>query len=100
MKERACPVCKCTSFYVKNPRDAFEVFEFRVEEGRVFFDPEEDGEEVPALGVETETYCTRCSWHDRFAALQGPGEPAGPPSPGPGAQEEETVFQSREEDGS
>jgi len=66
---KACPTCRSTSFYVKNPRDAWEVFEFRVGEDGIVFEPDEDGREPPAVGETTETHCARCSWHGRFGTL-------------------------------
>ena len=69
MKDKACPVCKSTSFYVKSPHDAFEVFEFHFGAGGFVLDPEEDVDQAPAVDGETETYCTRCAWHDKFASL-------------------------------
>ncbi len=69
MNDGKCPLCKSQRFYVKNPQDAYEVYEFRLEQGKIVFDPEEDDGDAPDIEGETETYCTRCSWHDKFKTL-------------------------------
>jgi hypothetical protein len=69
MKNGTCPLCQSRSFYVKNPQDSYEVHEFHLEQGKIVFEPEEDAGEAPDIEEGTETYCTRCSWHDKFRML-------------------------------
>jgi hypothetical protein len=59
----ACPICKSDHFYVKDPDDEFETYEFQVQkEGLDFQDP--DQKELASPLVATgEIYCSRCSWH-------------------------------------
>jgi hypothetical protein len=60
-----CPVCGSQRFFVKDPDDDYDTHEFDLQEGQPVFadDPQE-------ILPETETYCCRCSWHDRFKTLQ------------------------------
>ncbi len=60
-----CPVCGCQRFFIKDPADEYETHEFDVKQGR----PEFEGDAWEVL-PETETHCTRCSWHDRFDKLK------------------------------
>jgi hypothetical protein len=66
-----CPFCGSQSFYIKDPEDQYEIYEFDLEEGRVQFRPgEEETVEPPAIRDETETYCGLCSWHGKFNTLK------------------------------
>ena len=71
MSETECPLCGSQSFYVKDPEDQFEVYEFDLNEGEVVFDPDTNEAELPEVVEETETYCNKCAWHDRFETLKG-----------------------------
>jgi hypothetical protein len=64
-----CPLCGCQEFYVKNPEDEFEIFEFSVAGGRVEFH-ETDAGSAPDVQGDTETSCNRCSWHGRLNDLK------------------------------
>ena len=70
MSEAKCPLCGSQRFYVKDPEDEYEIYEFDLNEGEAVFDPETNEEEVPAIVEETETYCNTCAWHDKFKALK------------------------------
>ena len=70
MSEAKCPLCGSQRFYVKDPEDEYEIYEFDLNEGEVLFDPETNEEEPPAIVEETETYCNTCAWHDKFKALK------------------------------
>jgi len=65
-----CPLCGCQNFFLKNPNDEFETYEFSVASGDVSFSGDADG--APAEGVQktTETFCNRCSWHGPFQELK------------------------------
>ena len=69
MPDKKCPLCSSNRFYVKDPEDAYEMYEFDLENGELVFPEEEDISEVPAIEENTETYCTRCSWHGKFNTL-------------------------------
>jgi hypothetical protein len=64
-----CPICGCEKFYVKNPEDEFETFEFRIDDGRVAHGSE-TGADVPEVGIATETFCNKCSWHGKLGELK------------------------------
>ena len=34
-----CPVCGCIKFYVKDPADEYETYEFECNDGVICFDP-------------------------------------------------------------
>jgi hypothetical protein len=61
-----CPICGCQKFFVKDPADEYETYEFDLQDGQAVFpaDPQE-------MTGDTETYCHRCSWHGPFAKLKG-----------------------------
>ena len=65
-----CPLCGCQDFYIKNPDDEFETYEFSVGSGEVRFSA--DGDEPSAADVRdtTETFCNRCAWHGKLEDLR------------------------------
>lgn len=69
MKTGKCPDCGCRRFYIKDIEDQFTIYEFDLEEsGKVVFEEEPDSE-TGELQEETEVYCDRCAWHDKFKSL-------------------------------
>lgn len=70
MSSMKCPDCGAKRFYVKDPEDQYNIFEFDLEDGGVIrFDEGSDTGSIEVLD-ETETYCDRCAWHDTFKALK------------------------------
>lgn len=69
MTDKKCPVCGCKQFYVKNPDDEYDIYEFECKEGEICFDPEVDASDAPEVDEGTETYCNDCAWHDKFEKL-------------------------------
>jgi hypothetical protein len=70
MSSMKCPDCGAKRFYVKDPEDQYNVFEFNLsEEGVVSFDEESCSDQIE-VREETETYCDRCAWHDKFKTLK------------------------------
>jgi len=65
-----CPVCGCEKFYVKDPDDEFDCYAFECKEGEICFEPDVDPSEAPGVEDDTETYCNRCAWHDKFRTLK------------------------------
>ncbi|MDL2275832.1 hypothetical protein LJC22_06880 [Desulfosarcina sp. OttesenSCG-928-G10] len=63
-----CPICGCDIFYVKSPDDAYEIFEFRVDDGKVVW-LTGDAEEMPEITPDTEVYCNICAWHGKFSDI-------------------------------
>lgn len=72
MPESKCPYCGSQSFYVKDPQDQYEIYEFDLKCGKVQFKPGEEDFQLPAIGDDTETYCGVCSWHGKFNTLNRP----------------------------
>lgn len=70
MSESKCPVCSSQNFFVKDPDDPYEIYEFDLQEGEIVFRTEGDESELPEIEGETETYCNRCAWHDKLRTLR------------------------------
>ena len=64
-----CPLCGCTEFYVKDPDDEYDIYEFTCKDGSVAFDAEVDVKDVPEISDATETYCDKCAWHGKMETL-------------------------------
>lgn len=64
---RECPLCGCTTFYVRDPEDAFEIFTFELSHEGPAFEEELDPEQE--LFPEREVFCNRCSWHGAYAQI-------------------------------
>ena len=70
MSGSSCPCCGSQGFYVKDPEDQYEIFEFDLQGGKVQFKPgEEATSSPPDIRDDTETYCGTCSWHGKFNSL-------------------------------
>jgi hypothetical protein len=66
-----CPDCGAQRFYVKDPEDQYNIFEFDLREGEIVFtDSQVESEQPPEVNEETETFCDRCAWHDKFKSLK------------------------------
>jgi Zn finger protein HypA/HybF involved in hydrogenase expression len=72
MQEEKCPACGSHRFYVKNPDDEYDVREFECRDGEIIFEEsEEDPEDpAPAITPKTQTYCSKCAWHDCYEVLK------------------------------
>ena len=42
MTQSKCPVCGCKKFYVKNPDDEYDIYEFKCKEGEICFEEDLD----------------------------------------------------------
>jgi hypothetical protein len=69
-KAMECPLCGCQDFFIKDPQDEFETYEFSVSGGELRFRADAEGAEVPEVRDATETYCNRCAWHGRYQELK------------------------------
>lgn len=65
-----CPICQCEQFYIKDPDDAFETYEFECKEGEICFDENTDASGAPEIVGNTDTWCNRCAWHGPFKELK------------------------------
>jgi hypothetical protein len=70
-----CPLCGCEEFFVRDPADEFETYEFSLAKDSVEFAAGTDAAGAPAVGEDTETFCNRCSWHGRLDELKGDRTP-------------------------
>lgn len=70
MAEMKCPDCGCQSFFVKDPEDQYELFEFELKEGEIISSAKKTDHTPLEVEEETETYCDRCAWHDKFKTLK------------------------------
>lgn len=70
MRQSKCPACGCEKFYVKNPDDEYDIYEFECRDGEACFDEDPDGDECPEIDPGTETFCHACAWHDKFGKLK------------------------------
>ena len=64
-----CPVCGCVEFYIKDPDDEYETYEFSWRDGNVEFCADLDPATSPEVCDDTETFCDACSWHGSFKEL-------------------------------
>jgi hypothetical protein len=64
MDEFKCPQCGSNNFYVKDPDDEYEVFEFDYKAGGIVFQDENTD-----ITKDQETYCNKCAWHDKFSSF-------------------------------
>ncbi len=70
MTQIQCPDCGANEFYVKDPQDKFNIFEFNLVEDKIVHLDVDTEEPIPNILDETHTYCQRCSWHGKFKILQ------------------------------
>lgn len=64
-----CPLCGCTEFYVKDPDDEYDIYEFNCKDGDIVFDDAKGENDVPEISDATETYCDKCAWHGKMETL-------------------------------
>jgi len=62
-----CPLCRCQKFYLKDPDDEFETYEFTWRDGETMF---ECDEAPPPWNEHTVAYCDRCAWHGNMAEIK------------------------------
>ena len=65
-----CPQCGCVEFYVKDPDDEYETYEFGWRDGNVEFGVDVDSSSCPDIVDDTETFCDKCSWHGSVRDLR------------------------------
>ena len=64
-----CPVCSCANFYIKDPEDEYETYEFELKDGQFAFSSEDDAAAAPEIQDQTEAFCNKCSWHGNLKEL-------------------------------
>jgi len=65
-----CPVCGSLNFFVKDPDDEYETREFELKGQDVVFNPEAAESDSPEVKSNTEVFCEKCAWHDKFQELK------------------------------
>ena len=65
-----CPVCGSLNFFVKDPDDEYETHEFELKGQDVVFNSEGAESDSPDLKADTEVFCEKCTWHDKFQELK------------------------------
>ena len=65
-----CPICGSLNFFVKNPDDEYETHGFELKGEDVVFNPEAAELSNPDLKTDTEIFCEKCAWHDKFQELK------------------------------
>jgi hypothetical protein len=70
MTQSKCPVCGCEQFYLKDPDDEFEVYEFECRDGEVCFAPGPGSAQCPEIDESTEIFCNACAWHDMLEKIK------------------------------
>ena len=73
MADNRCPLCGSLNFYLKNPDDEYETYEFEYKAGEICFDSDVNESELPAIREETEVFCNKCAWHDKIQQLKKNG---------------------------
>ena len=61
-----CPACGCKNFYVKNPDDEYNVYEFTCNDGNISFEDDIGEDDVLQINDSTEAYCNKCAWHGKI----------------------------------
>ena len=70
MAEIKCPFCGFQDFFLKDPDDAYETYEFQTNGDEVTFDMQDDSSESPEITDDSETFCSSCAWHGKFQELK------------------------------
>ena len=65
-----CPVCGCLNFFVKDPEDEYETYEFELRDGNICYDSRDDDSDNPEIRDDTETFCNQCAWHGKLKELK------------------------------
>ena len=65
-----CPVCGSLNFFVKDPDDEYETYDFELKGEEVVYHSEAEASGSPDVKVDTEVFCEKCSWHDKFQELK------------------------------
>lgn len=65
-----CPDCGTDCFYVKDPEDQYNITEFSLVSGKIDYVDSGDEEERIEVAEDTEIFCDKCAWHDKFKVLK------------------------------
>lgn len=70
MAPNKCPDCGSQNFYVKDPGDQYAITEFEMRSGEIIISDTVAESDPIEIVDETETFCDRCAWHDKFKTLK------------------------------
>jgi len=70
MTPMKCPDCGSQDFYVKDPEDQYNICDFSMKDGGMVFTNMEPESESLEVNDDTETFCSRCAWHDKLKTLK------------------------------
>lgn len=70
MAPNKCPDCGSQGFYVKDPQDPYNIIEFDLKDGQIIWTSVETDARPLPVADDTEIYCDRCAWHDRFKTVK------------------------------
>ena len=70
MAEIKCPFCGSRDFFLKDPDDAYETYEFQTSGAEVTFHGQDDSSKPHDITDDSETYCSSCAWHGKFKELK------------------------------
>ena len=70
MAETKCPFCGSQNFFLKDPEDAYETYEFQTSGAEVTFREQDDSLQHFELTDDSETFCSSCAWHGKFQELK------------------------------
>ena len=70
MTPMKCPDCGSQDFYVRDPEDQYNTCDFYIKDGEIVFSNMEPESDILEVVDDTETFCSRCAWHDKFKALK------------------------------
>jgi len=65
-----CPLCGCVEFYVKNPDDEYDIYEFTCKDGDISYEADADADDMPPVSDSTEAYCNKCAWHGKVETIK------------------------------
>ena len=65
-----CPICGSLNFFVKDAEDEYETREFELKGQDVVFNPAAAESDSPEVKSDTEIFCEKCAWHDKFQELK------------------------------
>ena len=70
----SCPICGQNDFYIKDPDDEYECYDFNIKNGEIHFNEAVNSDDLPEVNGETEVFCNCCSWHGKLETIQKPNE--------------------------
>lgn len=70
MAPNKCPDCGSQGFYVKDPEDQYNISEFDLNDEQIIYKNVETDATPPEVTDDTEIFCDRCAWHDRFKTMK------------------------------